>query len=178
MKQKLFILDFKKVLDKLFSVNRFKADTGVKSNIPVCPCQELTGLKGEMRLISEQLEKLNSCSCQTQEVNVENINLEKIVLESLSFNLGNIDVDTINGTMNIGITVNLPSSALMLPEKIKVSDNKTSKSDPTISSVKQTNEKKAVYHICINPNDSAQVITPKIIRTDYNEKVHSDNRET
>lgn len=173
MKQ-TFILDWKKILHKLFFFDRFKVVTKEKGNITVCPCPELKHLTGEIRLISEQLKKSNSTSCPTQEVKVENINLEKIVLESLSFNLGNIDVDAIHGTMNIGITVNLHSGALSLPEKIKVSDNTTHNSDSTLSFGKQTSKKKAAYHICINPNSSAQEITPKITRTDNNKDAHSD----
>ncbi len=168
MKQKILVLDFKEILHKLFPLNRFKADTKEKGNKTVCPCQELVGLKSDMGLICERLEKLNSSSCRAQEVSAENINVEKIVLENLSFNLGNIDVDAINGTMNIGITVNLPSGALSLPDKIQVPDNKTNKIYPTTSSEKQPSKKKTAFNICINPSSFSQEITPKIIRTDNN----------
>lgn len=132
MKQKIFILDFKKILPKFFCADRFKIKANEKGNNIISPCQELNRLTAEIKFISEQFEKINSRSRQTQEVKAENINIEKIVLESLSFELGNMDVDTINGTMNIGITVNLQSGALSLPSKIKVAENTTNKNDSTL----------------------------------------------
>lgn len=164
VKQKILVINWKKILHKLFFFDRLKVVSKEKENIIVCPCQELKYLTGEMRLISEQLKKLNPVSYPTQDFKVENINVEKIVLESLSFELGNIDVDAIHGTMNIGITVNLQSGALKLPEKIKLTDDTTYNSDPTLSFGKQTNKKKVAYHICINPNSSEQEKSPKITR--------------
>lgn len=164
MKKKIFILDYKKILHKLFFTGLFKAKTEEKENNTVFLCQELKRLRGEIRLISDQLEKLNSGSSRAQEVQVENLNLEKVVLESLSINLGDIDVDTVNGTMNLGVTVNLQSGALSLPDTIKVSESTPAISDPTLSFVKQTSKKEAAYNICIRPNCTAQEITPKITR--------------
>lgn len=159
MKKKIFVWDCKKILHKIFFGSRFRADTKEKEHTPICSCQELKCLRDEMKLISEQLDKLNSGPWRAQEVQVENINLEKVVLESLSFNLGDIDVDAVNGTMNIGITVNLQSGALSLPEKIKVSDSAPANSSPPNSPGKQTRKKEAAYNICIKPNSSAQEIT-------------------
>lgn len=172
MKRRSLILDCKKILHQLLLVGRFKPVLKEKQKNAVCPCQELKQLSGEIKLLNEKLDKLNSGCCSAREVQVEHINVEKVVLESLSFDLGNIDVDAVNGTMNIGVTLNLQSGSVSPPEKIKLSGSKSADKNSAILFDKRTGKKEASYRIYFGSNPSIEEITPEVRPVDNSKKAH------
>lgn len=163
----VIVFDYKKLLARLFrcdcrGIGRMKIPEreieGIQTN------KELRKLLAELKTLNQKMAEVTVGCCPIRDFKVENIILDKVIFESIAVNMGNIAIDELTGTMNIGLTVNLSSVPSRVPAIELSGEGIPGNNGNTVKTGGRNDGKKPAYRISFSPMKSSEEVKPKISR--------------